>query len=115
MNSPEPFAREKCLLQVEMRGHSHFEMLPAEGVLLFSAWTKLSLNTEHLGYVSFWYTSISNYTFHFLGKCYKHAIVSYSRWECSPWLLMKFCDFPEKKGRISGVRASTETLWTLHE
>lgn len=40
----------KCLLQAEMRGHSHFEMLPAEGVLLFSAWTKLSLNTEHSGY-----------------------------------------------------------------
>lgn len=71
------FWREMLATSRNERALFHFEKLPTEGVLLFSAWTKLSLNTEDLGYASLWSISISNYTFHFLGTCYKRAIVSF--------------------------------------
>lgn len=79
------------------RSPLQFEMLPAEGVLLFSAWKKLALNTGHLGYVSLWTRWISSYISHFAGTCCKHAVVSCSWWECSPWVLLQFCHFLEGK------------------
>ena len=90
------FAEGKCLLQVERRGHI-LRCCQQKGCCFFLPGKNPALNTRYLGYISLWTRWISSHISHFPGTYRKHAVVSCSCWECSPWLLLKFCHFLERK------------------